>query len=75
MPTAEAETFWAGVGMVALKRGMASTVEEWLAATMAPAFTVEELVGPDWPDSLKDELCREAKMVNGFTFEDAVGNS
>ena len=49
--------------------------EEWLAATMTPAFTVDELLGPDWPESLKLDLCREAKNLNGFNLKDAVGNS
>jgi hypothetical protein len=49
--------------------------EEWLAATMTPAFAVDELLGPDWPDSVKAELVRAAKELNGFTFADAVGNS
>ena len=50
-------------------------VEEWLEATMTPTFTVAELLGPDWPESLKSDLCREAKALNGFTLKDAVGNS
>jgi hypothetical protein len=49
-------------------------VEEWLAATMVPAFTVEELQGPDWPTSLKRKLYTEALAINGVTLKDAAGN-
>ncbi len=48
--------------------------EEWLAATMIPAHTVDELLSDSWPDSLKSELYREALKLNGFTVKDAVGN-
>jgi hypothetical protein len=49
-------------------------VEEWLAATMTPAFTVEELQGPDWPESLKRALYKDAMAINGITLKDAAGN-
>ncbi|MFA5706700.1 MAG: hypothetical protein WDA41_10135 [Candidatus Neomarinimicrobiota bacterium] len=57
-----------------LRKGIKFT-EEWLAATMEPAMTVEELVGDDWPESLKAQLMREALKVNGFSVQDAVKNS
>jgi hypothetical protein len=49
--------------------------EEWLAATMHPAFTVEELLADDWPTSLKDMLCDKARALNGITLADAAKNS
>jgi hypothetical protein len=48
--------------------------EEWLAATMTPAFTVDELLA-GWPAPLKAELAAEAKKLNTATLKDAVGNS
>jgi hypothetical protein len=50
-------------------------VEEWLAATMTPAFTVTELLDSAWPNSLKASLVAEAQKLNGYTIADAVGNS
>lgn len=52
----------------------APLIEEWLAATMSPAFTVEELTGPDWPASLKRSLYNEAQAVNGVSVKSAAGN-
>jgi hypothetical protein len=49
-------------------------VDEWLAAAMTPQFTVEELHGLDWPDSLKRMIYQEAMKVNGVTVKEAVGN-
>jgi hypothetical protein len=49
-------------------------VAEWLAATMTPTFTVEELQGADWPESLKRTLYKEAMAINGVTIKDAAGN-
>jgi hypothetical protein len=49
--------------------------EEWLAATLEPAFTVQELLGNEWPASVKAMLFREAQAVNGLTIEAAVKNS
>ena len=48
--------------------------EEWLAATMTPAFTVEELLA-GWPEPLKLDLYRQAAKINGANLADAVGNS
>jgi hypothetical protein len=56
-------------------RGGIYITEEWLAATMTPAHTVEDLLDPSWPESLKLELRREAMALNGITLKDAVGNS
>jgi hypothetical protein len=49
--------------------------EEWLAATMDPAHTVDELLTDDWPESLKMELRRQAMKLNGMNVEDAAGKS
>lgn len=49
-------------------------IEEWLAATMTPGFTSEELQGPDWPASLKRQLYKDALAINGITLKEAVGN-
>jgi hypothetical protein len=51
------------------------TVEIFLAASMEPQYTVEELLAPDWPDSLKARLFKEAQAINGMTIQGAVGNS
>ena len=53
----------------------AHVAEEWLAATMLPEHTVDDLLNPAWPESLKLELRREAMILNGITVKDAVGNS
>lgn len=50
-------------------------VEEWLAATLDPSFTVEELLSNDWPASVKAMLYREARAVNTVSLEDAAKNS
>ena len=52
-----------------------SEADEWLAATLEPAYAVEELAAADWPLSLKATLYREARAVNGYTLEDAAKNS
>ena len=39
-------------------------MERWIAATIEPSFTVEEIA--DWPVSLKRHLCDEAKVVNNI---------
>ena len=49
--------------------------EEWLAATMVPPHTVEDLLDPAFPESLKLELRREAMKINGLNVEDAAGKS
>ena len=49
-------------------------VEEWLAITMTPAFTVGELLTADWPYSLKEKLFEEARAINGFTVAEAAKN-
>lgn len=38
--------------------------ERWIAATISPAFTVDEIA--QWPASLKRRLLEEAKKVNGI---------
>lgn len=38
--------------------------ERWIAATISPAFTVEEIA--PWPASLKARLLEEARRVNGI---------
>lgn len=38
--------------------------ERWIAATITPAFTVEEIA--PWPVSLKKRLCDAAKLVNNI---------
>ena len=48
--------------------------EEWLAATMIPAMTVDELLADEWPGSLKDMLRIKAQNVNGLTIQEAAGN-
>ena len=47
---------------------------EWLAATLVPVHTVQDLEDDSWPESLKLDLYREALKLNGFTVKDAVGN-
>ena len=75
-----------GGGAAAIRRRLAdpmfadleidrNEVEEWLAATMTPAFTVTELLDSAWPASLKASLVAEAQKLNGYTIADAVGNS
>lgn len=49
-------------------------MEEWLAAAIVEGFTVEELLGDEWPESLKREIYKAAHEVNGFTIKEAVGN-
>ena len=49
--------------------------EEWLAATLEPAYTVSELLGDDWPSSLKARLYDEAVVVGMARLEDAAKNS
>ena len=49
-------------------------IEEWLTATMEPTFTVEELQGTEWPESLKRSLYRDALSINGITVKEAAGN-
>jgi len=49
--------------------------EYWLAVTLVPDHTVEELLDPGWPESLKADLLKEAMKINGITVEDAAGNS
>ena len=48
--------------------------EEWIAACVAPALTVADLLTDDWPDSLKEELKDKARKLCGFTVEDAAKN-
>ncbi len=55
-------------------RADVDTCNEWLAATMVPSHTVQELADDSWPESLKLDLYREALKLNGFTIKDAVGN-
>lgn len=38
--------------------------ERWIAATITPAFTVEEI--SQWPASLRKRLLKEAQAVNGI---------
>ena len=59
----------------AIPRKDVDFIEEQLAATMVPAFTVKELFGPEWPTSLKAELYKESLAVNRTSLKDAVGNS
>ena len=49
-------------------------LEEWIAATMEPAVTVDQLLGPEWPDSLIIDLYNAARAVNGYEAKDAVKN-
>ena len=49
-------------------------LEEWIAATMEPPVTVEQLLGPEWPDSLIIDLYNAARAVNGYEAKDAVKN-
>ena len=58
-----------------IPREGARFVEEQLAATMIPVYTVEELLDPSWPESLKAELYKESLSINTVSYEDAAGNS
>lgn len=56
---------------VKMKAGV-RVMEEWLAVTMEPAMTVEELL--TIPDSVKRPVFDEARKLNGLTVQDASGN-
>lgn len=47
--------------------------EEWIAATIEPAFTVDEIV--EWPDSLKRSLCGQARRINGIEPAESVAKN
>jgi len=49
-------------------------MEEWIAATVTPIITVEQLTSDDWPDSLIIDLYEAARKINGFSTIDAVKN-
>ena len=61
-------------GMITFQNG-AKLIEEWLSATLEPSYTVDELLGNDWPASLKAMLYKEARSVNTSSLEDAAKNS
>lgn len=48
-------------------------MERWIAATIDPSFTVEEI--SEWPVSLKRTLCDEAKKVNNIESADTVAKN
>lgn len=48
-------------------------LERWIAATITPAFTVEEIA--DWPVSLKRMLCDQAKRVNNIEPAEATAKN
>lgn len=54
-----------GEGFYVTKPGI-NIDREWLLATMTPVEAVDEILTDDVPDSLKNELSREAREINGI---------
>jgi hypothetical protein len=48
-------------------------LERWIAATITPAFTVDEIA--EWPVSLKRTVCDQAKRVNNVEPAAAVAKN
>ncbi len=48
-------------------------LEEWICATIEPAFTVDEIT--DWPDSLKRSLFEQSRRINGIPSVETVAKN
>jgi hypothetical protein len=54
-----------GKGWFKKKEGI-SIIREWLLATMSPVEAVDDIMNPENPDSLREEIYEEVKAINGY---------
>lgn len=48
-------------------------LEEWICATIEPAFTVDEIT--EWPESLKRRLFEQSRRINGIPSAETVAKN